>query len=217
MQLKDYYKILGIEPSSSVSEIRKAYRNLAQQFHPDKKPGDQYAALKFEEIKEAYEVLTNPSKKENYLSQRWYEQSQGRKNFKTEPSTPDELLKQSLELYRYSAGQDAFRMDKEGLATYIKQLLSDNIIQNINKFKDREATLQIIRLLIKTSRNLLPKQLREIGQQLYKLAGENEISKELITEFLKQHNKENNWQQYKIPLMLLLTILLCFLIYFATR
>jgi curved DNA-binding protein CbpA len=217
MQLKDYYKILGLEPSASISEIRKAYRNLAQQFHPDKNPGDQYAADKFEEIKEAYEVLTNPSKKENYLRQRWYEQSQGRKNFKTEPSTPEELLKQSLELYRYSAGLDTFRIDREGLATYIRELLSDKIIQNINRFKDRETTGQIIRLLIKTSRNLLPQQLREIGPQLYKLANKDEISIELVTEFLKQHKKENNWRQYKVPLMLLLTILLCFLIYFATR
>ena len=67
MHLKDYYNILSIEPSATLSEIKKAYRKLAHQSHPDKNQNDPYASALFAEIKEAYEVLTNPTKKEYYL------------------------------------------------------------------------------------------------------------------------------------------------------
>jgi molecular chaperone DnaJ len=76
MNFRDHYAILGILPSASQEEIKKAYRLLALQYHPDKTGGDPYAAVQFEAIKEAYEVLTNPRKKELYLQQRWYGKAQ---------------------------------------------------------------------------------------------------------------------------------------------
>ena len=97
MHLKDYYTILELEPSATLLEIKKAYRTLALQYHPDKNNGDPYKAAQFSEIKEAYEVLTNPSKKEYYLQQRWYNQSIGKKR-KQEIITPVTILLQSIEL-----------------------------------------------------------------------------------------------------------------------
>ncbi len=79
MQLKDYYTILELSPSASAGEIKKAYRRLAHQYHPDKKNNDPYAAAQFATIKEAYETLSNPSRKDHYLQQRWYAQSIGKK------------------------------------------------------------------------------------------------------------------------------------------
>jgi len=58
--LKDYYQILQIEPHSTFAEIKQAFRRLALIYHPDKNPNDKYAEAQFNEIKEAYEVLTNP-------------------------------------------------------------------------------------------------------------------------------------------------------------
>ena len=62
----DYYKILGVEKWSSDSDIKKAYRRLAQKYHPDKNPWDKKAEAKFKEVSEAYEVLWDPQKKSNY-------------------------------------------------------------------------------------------------------------------------------------------------------
>ena len=50
MDYKDYYKVLGVERKASADDIRKAYRKLAMQFHPDKNPGDKKAEEKFKEI-----------------------------------------------------------------------------------------------------------------------------------------------------------------------
>ena len=60
---KDYYNILGVSKNSSSDEIKKAYRKLAHQYHPDKKGGDE---AKFKEINEAYQVLGNAQKKQQY-------------------------------------------------------------------------------------------------------------------------------------------------------
>jgi curved DNA-binding protein len=66
MDYKDYYKILGVERKASVDDIRKAYRKLAMQFHPDKNPGDKKAEDKFKEINEAYQVLSDDQKRARY-------------------------------------------------------------------------------------------------------------------------------------------------------
>lgn len=66
MDFKDYYSVLGLTKSAKPEEIKKAYRTLAQQYHPDKNPGDAKAEEKFKEINEAYQVLSDPQNKEKY-------------------------------------------------------------------------------------------------------------------------------------------------------
>jgi molecular chaperone DnaJ len=66
MSRKDYYKILGVNKDASQEEIRKAYKKLALKYHPDKNPGDKKAEEKFKEAAEAYEVLGNKEKREEY-------------------------------------------------------------------------------------------------------------------------------------------------------
>ena len=66
MDYKDYYKILGVERSASADEIRKAYRKLAMQYHPDRNQGNKQAEEKFKEINEAYQALSDPQKRARY-------------------------------------------------------------------------------------------------------------------------------------------------------
>lgn len=66
MSKKDFYSVLGVSRSASPDEIKKAYRKLAMQFHPDKNPGDKKAEEKFKEISEAYDTLSDSKKKEMY-------------------------------------------------------------------------------------------------------------------------------------------------------
>jgi len=63
---RDYYEILGVGRSASKEEIKKAYRKMAIQYHPDKNPDDQEAEVKFKEAAEAYEVLSDPQKRQRY-------------------------------------------------------------------------------------------------------------------------------------------------------
>lgn len=63
---RDYYDVLGVGKSADATEIKKAYRKLAMKYHPDKNPGDKEAEEKFKEINEAYEVLSDETKRKNY-------------------------------------------------------------------------------------------------------------------------------------------------------
>lgn len=73
VQVKDYYQILGVPRGADDKAIRSAYRKLARQHHPDVNPGDQAAENRFKDITEAYEVLSDPAKRQKYdrFGQAW--------------------------------------------------------------------------------------------------------------------------------------------------
>lgn len=66
MAKRDYYEVLNVSKSASADEIKKSYRKIAMQYHPDRNPGDKAAEEKFKEAAEAYDVLSNPDKKAQY-------------------------------------------------------------------------------------------------------------------------------------------------------
>jgi curved DNA-binding protein len=66
MEYKDYYKTLGVDRKASEEDIKRAYRKLAMKHHPDRNPGNKQAEEKFKEINEAYQVLSDPQKRQHY-------------------------------------------------------------------------------------------------------------------------------------------------------
>jgi curved DNA-binding protein len=83
MDYQDYYKTLGVDRGASAEEIKKAYRKLARQYHPDINPGNKDAESKFKAINEAYEVLSDKDKREKYdrFGRDWQRYQQGAGGF----------------------------------------------------------------------------------------------------------------------------------------
>src|SRR5438128_6526761 len=63
---RDYYEVLGVAKSASEEDIKKACRNLARQYHPDRNPGDKQAESRFKEVQDAYDVLSDKNKRAQY-------------------------------------------------------------------------------------------------------------------------------------------------------
>src|SRR5947208_2578085 len=66
VEKRDYYEVLGIAKAAETVEIKKAYRRLAMEYHPDRNPGDHTAEERFKELAEAYQVLSDPEKRQLY-------------------------------------------------------------------------------------------------------------------------------------------------------
>lgn len=215
MQLKDYYKILELEPSANLTDIKKSYRRLAQQFHPDKTYNDPYASARFDAIKEAYEVLTNPSKKAHYLQQRWYNQSTGIRKTQ-EIVTPASVIKQALELEKYVSRLDQFRMDKYGLHDYIAGLISDSNIATLNQFNDTGSNEQIIDIVLKCLKPLPLDLVLSLEKKLSTL-NTGPAAKEKLISFIAEQENNHSRDRLRVWVLLLTTLLLCLLIYFLSR
>jgi molecular chaperone DnaJ len=215
MTRKDYYQILELEATATPAEIKKAYRKLAQQYHPDKNNNDPYATGRFTEIKEAYETLINPAKKGFYLQQQWYNQGLGQRK-KQGIMTPVTLLKQALELDKYVSKLDIHRMDKEGLYTYIKDLISDEGIEKLNVLNDRVINKEITQTILHCGR-LLPVALVILLHERLMRINNDASTTEQISQYLKIHQKAHQRDKYRVWVILLIVILLCLLIYIISR
>ncbi len=103
---RDYYEILGVSKSASQEEIKKAYRKVAMQFHPDRNPGDKAAEEKFKEAAEAYEVLNDADKKAQYdrFGHNAFAQGRGGGGFNGQGMNMDDIFSQFGDIF----GDDAF-------------------------------------------------------------------------------------------------------------
>jgi molecular chaperone DnaJ len=216
VHLKDYYTILELPPSASPEEIKKAYRRLALIYHPDRNGNDPYAVAQFTEIKEAYETLMHPAKKNLYLQQRWYAQSLGQRR-KQEIVTPVTVLKQLLELDRYTSRLDVHRMDKEGLYQYLISLFNDSTILMLNSFHDESVNKEIIQTALKTGHYLAFNNANDLAERLKKIAGENTDLSTNIEEFIQRASRNEYWEKRRVWIIVVIVIFLCLGIYFATK
>ncbi|MBN8876096.1 MAG: J domain-containing protein [Chitinophagaceae bacterium] len=212
MKLKDYYAILEVPTSASPDDIKKAYRRLAQLYHPDKNDNEAYAVAQFSEIKEAYEVLSNTNLKDQYLQQRWYAHSMGKRGTQG-PVTPENILRQLLELDKYVHLLDVHRMDQEGLHHYLEDLLSEDTIQRLNNFNRPDINRQIILTTLNTTHPLAYKLIPRITDRLKHLHISDNTLHQKIDHFVQARKTSDYWEKRKIWLILIFVLIICGIIF----
>jgi curved DNA-binding protein CbpA len=198
---KDYYTILHIPPGSSTDAIKKAYRKLAMEFHPDRNQNNPYAAAHFQEVREAYEVLSDPAKREAY-------HQQSKRRPKREPITPKGILQQAIRLEDRVNTAGMARMDPEIVYREIMYLSSDEVIDALAPFKDQSATQAILTNLIKAAETLPYKLALQLVPQWRKLHDSREIDK-----FVKDKRQQHWIAMYKTPALIAMALLLVWLVY----
>ena len=128
------------------------------------------------------------------------------------PVTPVTVLKQCIELDQYVARLDVHRMDQQGLYSYITNILSDEVIEKLNAFNDRDINNSIVESVLKTCRNLPLNFAKPLSARLMKVNMDSSTL-ENIRSFVLHSKSTHRWNQYKIWLLLLITALICLLIY----
>jgi molecular chaperone DnaJ len=215
MLLKDYYAILELQPPVTQVQIKKAYRRLAQLYHPDKSPADHYAHSRFADIKEAYEVLTDPFRREQYHHQRWYHSSTGRKTT-SEITTPVSLLKHFLMLDKRLSHSDQFRMDKESLAAELHVLLDRENLAMLKSYHDESINQELANAVIRCMKFVPYASLPGLVSKLQEIVPEMKNGADL-KHFMAIRKKALLWERLRIPLLLMAAALICILIFVVSK
>ncbi|ULQ57327.1 DnaJ domain-containing protein [Flavihumibacter rivuli] len=213
MRIKDYYEILEIHPDASEAEIKRAYRKLAMRFHPDKNVGNPYAIHHFREIQEAYEVLSNPSKRNEYHYQRQVFGQNGKRSFRYQPVTPMQLLKEARQIATHVQQVDIFRMNHEALNNQVLQLLNEPHIKILAEQNEEKTNAAIIQAILKAIAPLHYQFIPAIAQRLVRIAAANNDLILQIDKEVKRKARQYYWDKYHPLVIALLVALLCLLIY----
>lgn len=216
MQNKNYYKILELTHSASQQDIKKAFRQLAMKYHPDKNEDNKFAEAHFREIQEAYQVLSDPDRRSAYNQSRWYRQSM-RRETASEIITPGIIFKKCQELNRYISELDVFRINQQALLQYIMHLLSEKNLFLLIESKDTLFNILIIKEFLKASQLLSYMYIKKVGDKLIRLAGDDYNTVETIYSCLKKRRMQSYWQQYQPVIILVITLVLCWVIYFLSK
>jgi curved DNA-binding protein CbpA len=211
-QVKDYYKILELPTTASLQEIKRSFRRLAQQYHPDKNDGSHMATARFREIQEAYKVLSDPKHREAYHYQRWYVRSTG-KPFDSAPLTPANILQECRLLQQYVASMNAFHIRFDAVSLHIRELLTANAIGILRERHDAAINREIIQSVLQSAQPLPKKYFMPIVELLLQLAGDDVAAQTNIEQALLNKNQRHFWDNYKWVLMLIITALICWLMY----
>jgi len=211
-QTKDYYKILELPTTASLHEIKRAFRKLAQQYHPDKNDGSHMAAAHYLEIQEAYKTLSDPKKREAYHYQRWYVRSTG-KPFASAPLTPANILQECRVLQKYVASMNIFHLRFDAISLHIRELLTPNAIGILQEQNDRTINREIIQSVLTSVQPLPKKFFIPIAELLLKLAGDDATALSTIEQAMLNKKQRHIWDKYKWVVMLIVTATICWLIY----
>ena len=210
--MKDYYKILGVQPSATIAEIKKAYRALAFKYHPDKNPENSFSEAHFKEIQEAYATLSDTYKRDAYDDERWLS-GMSSKTKQQEEITPKWLLNICIQLNGSLATMDTHRMSQNALQAYILLILTDTHFGILQHYNDKETNTKIITEILKATHKLKATYLPEIEKRLIILAAGNQKMLQAIDEHVEERMKAARHEKLLPYVIIIITLALCIFMY----
>lgn len=215
MALKDYYHLLHVPAGANYQMVKKAYRKLAMQYHPDKHQNDQAYTVHFREIQEAYTVLSDGEKREAYHYQRWLEQSMGQAL--DTALTVDQLIRLFVKTEQHISTTDWYSNSNDALLPHLLALFNEARLNTIIMSNDQAAAQTVSALALRCCARLTGNGMEIIQQQL------NSILKKYPDQSLKWDSmivaakRKDAMAAIKIPVIMLVTLLLCMILFLITR
>ena len=208
----NHYTTLHVSPNASAEEIKKAYRKLAMQYHPDVAGDNQVYAEQFRAIKAAYDVLGNSKTRQQYHYKHFY------KDFKTQPVVTAELIaEQAKDLAAFAKVLDPYRINEEGLYDQITAILSSYNLTVIQQANDKELTTTLVTAVLYCTQLLPYESLLKVNESLWLLVQEDAILKKRIAENTTLQKRLHYWNRYKLALAMVIAIGLCVAMYLLVK
>jgi curved DNA-binding protein CbpA len=204
--MTDYYKLLGVLPNATTEEIKKAYRQLALKYHPDRNPGDKNSEAFFKKVTEAYTILSDPEERENYnYEYKKSQQSTGNQNQqqkRSEPKQEQQLTPQVIlivfqDIRKKVSGIYKSRINQSALYNSLNELLSTNNLNFLISWGDTKTNKQIIGEVMTCCKALAYPYVEKLSPKLAKLAGSDNETIQKIFAFNKQQKYWSYWTRYK--------------------
>ncbi|MEO6348086.1 MAG: DnaJ domain-containing protein [Aquaticitalea sp.] len=206
MIFKDYYRILNLKSTATGNEIKRSYRRLAFKFHPDKNFGSKDSEIKFREIKEAYDVLSEINLRANYdheyddFYQKEYAETKSHKTQsepKASPVTPETYLKRFSEIRLFLTTTHSEPLNQQALYNHLNAILNDNSIEFLLESDHFKINRQIIFEVLKCCRYLSFDYVERIAIKLARLAGSDNEAIQKIFAYTKRRKILNYWPKYR--------------------
>lgn len=208
---QDHYQTLGLAPGATAEQIKKAWRKKILDLHPDKTGNDPALALRFAAVQQAYEVLSDPLQKIEFLQERWLRKAQGQS---TATHTIDLAgwIKECLALEKKVSTQDPDRIDHRSVQEQIEKLTAEQTITSLQSFAHPEAMLTGARLLLQAATLLPLTRFIPLVYSLAKIEPQNSLWQQELTKAKRKISREASRDRYRVMALVLLTVLLCLLI-----
>ena len=203
MLKKDYYKILEVHPSCNMEEIKKAYRKLAFQYHPDTNNNSSIYVEKFKEIKAAYEVLIDPEKRKKYHYEFHFE------NYQKETVHINEILIKAMQLKTFVQGNNYFKIDYDLIEQYLNTLLTNQHIQIMQRSDDVLVKDKIIAAILQACEPLPYILFNSFTEKIISIFP---LHEQRIKNIVVEKKKAMFLEKYKILFAVLIAVAICIFI-----
>ncbi|RYG06586.1 MAG: J domain-containing protein [Chitinophagaceae bacterium] len=212
MALKDYYKILDIPPAADEQLVKKAFRSLAQQYHPDKTNGDKIKEAMYREVQEAYDVLSDKKSREEYNHKRWYTKSLG-KSFSEQAVTPAMILTESKRLADFVRSTNTSHLDFDLLSFSTRKIISNENLALLKQAGEKEMNRAIANNIFSATTPLPAKFLEPILDSMKIIdAGDGQLEK-LADELIRKRVSKEYWEKRKGAIVISIVVIICWLMY----
>lgn len=202
MQQKNYYQILQVGTNCNADAIKKAYRKLALELHPDVNKTDETAAQKFTIIKEAYDVLSNPEKRSKFHEAFFFT------SLEQLPNSVQELLIKTKDLEVYINNSNVFKIDYVLIELQLQNILTQNqdLIKNSTNTIDKEQLAKSIFSIFEVLPYNALLQFNVFIETLFSNYNQHYLL------LLKRKKQAQLWEKYAAVFAVLITIGLCIMI-----
>lgn len=210
---KDYYRILEVSPLADAAAIKKAYRQLAHRYHPDKNPDSGLSEQSFREIKEAYEVLGQQSLRAHYDEWRWLTGRAYRRQ--KQMPTATWLIAQAKDLAVQVSQLEPYQIEQPLLWDYLNFLLSDAHVAVLAAATAEERE-QFLEWLCQALPRLSPAYLPAVVEKAISICSEDAGCRWQLVRLQRKWKQEEQWRRIKPMVLLAAVLVLVLFMYFWT-